>query len=228
MKKMRKAGIFALLLLMLVLIPSVTVSAGFRKVRVRENGKYRYYYRYYTSETNYIKGKRVSHKINAYKQWVFKNIRRDGKVYTYCFNEKGYMLTGWQKLTTKATRGQWFWYYFDANGRMYKNRTKNGHYLQGNGRMLVNGWHGSTYYGPDGSVIPGYDPDAQNGFVTTPDGMKYMQADGTFAEKKWLCIQDSLGKRYWYYFYGNGIMAQNTWVGSRHVDENGRMDARAG
>ncbi len=224
MKKMRKAGMFALLLLLLAMIPAVTVNAGFRKVKVKENGRVRYYYRYYTSKTNYIKGLPTTNKKAAYKRWVFKNIRKNGKTYTYCFNEKGYMLTGWQKLTTKSAKGKWYWYYFDANGRMYKNRTKNGHYLQKNGRMLVNGYHGDIYYGSDGSMVAGYDPAAKAGFEKTKDGTKYMQADGTYAEKKWVCIKDKKGKYHWYYFYSNGIMATDTWVGSRHVGKNGQAD----
>ena len=225
MKKLKKAGVFALLLLCFALIPAISANAGFRRVKVKENGKIKCYYRYYTSANRYLKGVKTSNVKTAYKRWTFKNFRVNGRVYTYCFNEKGYLLTGWHRLTTKACNGKWYWYYFDSNGRMFKNRTKNGHYLQGNGRMLVNGWHGGVYYGSDGSVVVGYNPDAANGFEQTKAGTKYMQADGTYAEKKWLCIKDSQGKYYWYYFYSNGIMAKNTWVGSRHVDESGHMDS---
>lgn len=225
-KMKKKTGVFLALFLLLALLPAMTVNAGFRRVRVKENGTYRYYYRYYTSKTKYLKGTKTSNKAAAYRRWVFKNIKKNGKTYTYCFDEKGYMQVGWKKLTTKAAKGVWYWYYFDNSGRMLKNCTKNGHYLQSNGRMLTNGWHGSTYYGDDGSAVAGYRADVKNGFKKTKKGTKYRQADGTYAQKKWVCIKDSQGKYYWYYFYSSGYMAKNTWVGSRHVDKNGRMDQR--
>lgn len=224
MKRLKKTGAFAVLFLLLALLPAMSASAGFRKVKVKENGQYRYYYRYYTSKTKYLKGKKTANAATAYKRWVFKNIRKNGKTYTYCFDEKGNMQVGWKYLTTKSCKGQWYWFYFDNSGRMLKNRTKNGHYLQGNGRMLTDNWHNGIYYGEDGSAISGYKQDVKNGFRKTKKGVRYMQADGTYAQKKWVCIKDSLGKRYWYYFYSNGYMAKNKWVGSRHVDKNGRMD----
>lgn len=223
MKKIRRAGVFAALMLMLVLVPSVTASAGFRRVAVREDGRTKLYYRYYTSKTEYIRGRDIRGGRYAYLRWTFKNLRSNGTVYTYCFDENGYMLTGWHKLTTKASDGEWHWYYFDDNGRMYKNRTKNGHYLQANGQMLENGYDGETYYGEDGSRVDGYDPEAEQGLEESDGGTKYMQADGTYAEKKWVCMKDESGKYGWYYFYSNGMMAKDTWVGSRYVDENGRL-----
>lgn len=224
MKMRKKTGTFLVLLLMLALLPAMTANAGFRRVKVKENGGYRYYYRYYTSKTKYLKGTKTADNSAAYRRWVFKNIKKNGKTYTYCFDENGYMQVGWKKLTTKAAKGAWYWYYFDNSGRMLKSRTKNGHYLQSNGRMLTNGWHNGIYYGEDGSAVTGYRQDVKNGFRKTKKGTKYMQADGTYAQKKWVCVKDSLGKYYWYYFYSSGYMAKNKWVGSRHVDKNGRMD----
>ncbi|SDG74072.1 hypothetical protein [Marvinbryantia formatexigens] len=225
MKVRKKTGVFLVLLFLLALVPAVTVNAGFRRVKVKENGAYRYYYRYYTSKTRYLKGSRTTDNAAAYKRWVFKNIKKNGKTYTYCFDENGYMQVGWKRLTTKACKGAWYWYYFDNSGRMLKSRTKNGHYLQSNGRMLTNDWHNGIYYGEDGSAVSGYRQDVKNGFRKTKKGVKYRQADGTYAQKKWVCIKDSLGKYNWYYFYSSGYMAKNTWVGSRHVDKNGRLDS---
>lgn len=213
MKRKKKImGIF-LLMFCAVLVCGVSASAGFRKMN---NGKYRYY----TSKKKYVKGKLTS---KPYQKWTFKTIGKKGKRYTYCFDEKGYMLTGWQRLTTKSAKGVYYWYYFDKNGRMYKNRTKNGHYLQKNGQMLTNGWKNGVYYGKDGSAIAGYRADVKNGFEKTKKGTKYMQADGTYATKKWLCIKDTEGKYYWYYFYSSGYMAKDTWVGNSFVDANGRL-----
>lgn len=198
-KKIRKAGVFVLLALALTLLPAIAAEAGFRR---QTNGKYRYY----TTKTAYIKGR-------------FKNIRKGKKVYTYYFDQNGYMVTGWKKLKVSGTTS---WYYFDRNGRMFKSRTKNGHYLQANGRMLVNDWHGSVYYGADGSAVPGYRKDIKNGFKKSKKGIRYRMPNGEYAAKRWLCIKDSQGKYYWYYFYSTGYMAKKTWVGSRWVDKNGR------
>lgn len=206
---------FVLVFLCVLLICGMTASAGFRKMK---NGKYRYY----TSKTTYLKGNRTD---QSYQRWTFCTIGKKGGRYTYCFDENGYMLTGWQRLTTKASGGKWYWYYFDRNGRMYKDRKKNGHYLQKNGQMLVNDWKNGVYYGEDGAAVAGYRQDVRNGFVKTKKGMKYRQPDGTFAAKKWVCVKDSEGKYYWYYFYSSGLMAKNKWLGNHFVDAHGRWIA---
>lgn len=191
-----------------------SVDAGFRK---EENGRYRYY----TSETTYLKG--ISGGALE-KSWIFKNLKSNGKVYTYAFDADGYMLTGWQKLytTVKNEKAGWFYYYFDRNGRMYKDRTKNGHYLQKNGRMLTQGWHNGTYYNKAGEAVKDYQADVKQGFKKTKKGIKYLLPDGTYAAKTWLAIKDSTGRYYWYYFYGNGYLAKDTIIGGRYVDKNGR------
>lgn len=201
MKKIQKVCAAALLFCVLALLPAVTADAGFQKT---QDGTYRYY----TSRTNYIIGR-------------FKNIRSKGKVYTYYFDAAGNMVTGWEKIQVK---GKWRWYYFDRNGRMFKDRTKNGHYLKKNGQMLTDGWHEGVYYGKDGAAVPGYKKKAKVGFKKNKKGTRYRKSDGTFAQKEWLCIADKNGKKHWYYFYGTGYMAKNTWVGSRHVNKKGQMD----
>lgn len=202
MKGLKKAGIFAVLLSLLVLLPVMQANAGFRR---QSNGKYRYY----TTKT----GKK-------YVKSCFKNIRKNGKIYTYHFDANGYMSIGWKKIRSV---GKIYYYYFDRNGRMFKNRTKNGHFLQKNGRMLVNDYApNGKYYGGDGSEIPGYKKDIKNGFKKVKKGYKYLQPDGIYAKKTWKCIKDSENRYYWYYFYSNGIMAKNEWVGSKWVDKQGR------
>lgn len=200
MRHMRKFWAAALLLVCFTLVPSLTAGAGFQRTA---DGSYRYY----TSQANYIKG-------------AFKNIRSQGKVYTYYFDKKGKMAVGWKKIRVD---GKAKWYYFDRNGRMFKNRTKNGHYLQANGQMLTKGWHDGIYYGKDGSAIPGYQKKAA--FVKDKKGVKYRKADGTYAQSEWVCITNKKGKRHWYYFYSTGYMAKDAWVGSRHVNKQGKMDS---
>ncbi|MDO4523063.1 MAG: hypothetical protein Q4B57_07960 [Eubacteriales bacterium] len=212
MKVSRKWKATLLIMVMTALLLGVSASAGFRRM---PNGKYRYY----ISATQYISG---SKDAGDYAQWTFKTIG-EGKRYTYCFDSEGYMLTGWQLLTTISDNNVYHWYYFDRNGRMFKNRTKNGHYLQKNGQMLTNGRYQGVYYGEDGSVVEGYKKKVKPGFRRGKKGTKYMQADGTFAAKKWLCIKNKAGKSYWHYFYGTGYMAKKTWVGSHYVDKYGRL-----
>ncbi len=197
---MRRAFACVVLLLCVLAVPALTANAGFRRM---PNGKYRYY----TSQKSYLKG-------------TFKNIRKDGKTYTYYFDKKGRMAVGWKQIKRgKKTH----WYYFDANGRMFKNRTKNGHYLQGNGQMLTDGWHNGAYYGKDGAEIPGYVEKGK--FVKDEKGTMYQKPDGTFAQSEWVCVPNKKGKKFWYYFYSTGYMAEDTWVGSRHVNKKGQMDA---
>lgn len=205
---------FLILLMGALMMCGMTASAGFRKVKVGNHTGYRYY----TSKTKYIKGKNNG---KTYEQWTFKTIGTK-KRYTYCFDANGFMLTGWHRLTTKSANGKWYWYYFDRNGRMFKNRTKNGHYLQKDGRMLTNDWKNNVYYGEDGAAVPGYRQDVKGGFKKTKKGVKYLQEDGTYAAKTWKCIKDSEGKYYWYYFYSTGYMAKSKWVGDHYVDAHGR------
>ena len=204
----------AVLLLFLLLGMGVSANAGFQK---EANGKYRYY----TSKTTYLKGNTDG---PLEKKWTFKNLSSNGKLYTYAFDTEGYMLTGWQKLytTVRNENAGWFYYYFDRNGRMYKDRTKNGHYLQKNGRMLTQGWHDGVYYNAAGEVVKDYQADVKQGFRKTKKCIKYRKPDGTYAQKTWLAIKDSTGKYHWYYFYGNGYMAKDTFIGDRYVDKNGR------
>lgn len=213
MKNRKRAGILVFLLLALLLAFGMTAEAGFRKL---PNGKYRYY----TSRTRYLKGKTTG-ALN--ERWTFKNIRYKGKKYTYCFDTNGYRLTGWQRLYTKASDGTtgWSCYYFNRNGQMLKNGKKGGSYFLGNGR-LVNGYgKNGNYYGLDG--IETEAPDSGGRFVTNKKGTRYRQADGSFVTKTWKCIREnSSSPYYWYYFYSNGYMARNRWVGNHFVDKNGR------
>lgn len=198
---MKKAKILVLLLLCLALVPALSAEAGFCR---QANGRYRYY----TNKKNYKNGK--------YVKGAFINIRKGKKVFTYYFDKKsGYMVTGWKKLTVKGVTSR---YYFDANGKMFKNRTKNGHYLKGDGRMAVNEMIKGVYYGPDGSAIEGYKGPGK--FVKSKKGIKYMQPNGTYAAKAWKCIKDGK-KYYWFYFYSNGFMARDKWVGDKYVDKQG-------
>lgn len=204
-----KTKVLILMLLCLMLVPAVTVNAGFQR---QPNGKYRYY----TSKKNYRKG--------LYVKGKFINIRKGKKVYTYYFDpQNGYMVTGWKQLNVKMKKNGKSqmvksWYYFDPNGRMFKNRTKNGHYLKSDGRMAVNELIKGVYYGSDGSAVPGFKKEGT--FVKTGKGTRYLQPDGTYAAKTWKCLKDG-GRRYWFYFYSTGYMAKDRWLGEKYVDKYG-------
>lgn len=202
--KSKKAKVLALAVLILSLVPAITVNAGFLK---QKSGKYRYY----TSTQNYKKGICVKGK--------FINIKKNGKTFTYYLDPKtGDMARGWKKI---KVGGRQSWYYFDSNGRMIKNRTKNGHYLGKDGRMVTDKMVNGVYYGSDGSAIPDYKQ--AGAFVKTKKGIKYRQPDGTYAAKTWKCIKDGAGY-HWYYFYSSGYMAKDKWLGDKYVNRDGQWE----
>ncbi|MDO4632491.1 MAG: hypothetical protein Q4B01_01390 [Eubacteriales bacterium] len=212
---MKKFRYMTMLLFCAMLFFGMNAEAGFRRM---PNGKYRYY----VSEHRYISGVEGT----DHRQWAFQKIRRtdeqgNKKIVTYCFDSDGYMMTGWHLLTTAKDHGTYYWYYFNWNGQMYANRTKNGHFLRKNGKMLTNGWHNGTYYGEDGAAVSGYNKKNKAGFRRTKKGMKYLKANGEYAKKEWLFIKRKGGVGHWYYFYSSGNMAKKAWVGSYYVDKRG-------
>lgn len=208
-KKIKQAGVCAALLLCLTLFPAVTANAGFRR---QADGKYRYY----TSQTSYIRND-------------FMEIHNGNQTDTYYFDAQGNMVTGWKQIRVRTRDDEgtlgfaWHWYYFDSNGRMLKDYSKNDHYLKEDGRMASAEWIDTNYYSKDGVLVPGYQ--GEPGFQKVKKDVKYRKADGKFAAKEWRCIKGDDGKYHWQYFYSNGKMAKNTWVGSRHVDQDGKLDS---
>lgn len=211
MKTKRKMGAMLLLMLALLLFAGISANAGFQRMA---NGRYRYY----TSKTSYIKGSRTADGELAAK---FKNLTYKGRRYTYAFDEKGYMLTGWKVLyaTSKDGTAGLGYYYFNKNGQMYKNRSVGDRYFLGNGRM-VNGFDKyGNYYGMDGLRTTA--PTSGGKFIKSKKGTRYQISKGTYATKTWMCIRTGK-KYYWYYFYGTGYMAKSRYVGTHYVDKNGR------
>ena len=205
---MKKRIFLFFITIMLLFSFSMTVSAGFQKM---PNGKYRYY----VTRNRYIKGKRNENVLTP----ALKNLTVKGKKYTYAFDEKGYMLTGWQVLNTRDSSGVYTQgcYYFNKNGRMLKNTAKGGSYFLGNGR-LVNAYDKyGNYYDMNGKVTE--PPKSSAGWENKKKGTKYRISQGNYATKTWMCIRDkSTGKANWYYFRSNGYLAKNTFVGNHYVD----------
>ena len=208
----KKAKITLFLLMTMLLVLGTTASAGFRRM---SNGKYRYY----VTANTYLRGRQHG-KITVP---AIKNLNYDGKKYTYAFDCNGYMLTGWQVLYTKDSRGKYgiCCYYFNKNGQMFKNTVKNGHYFLGNGRLVNDYDKYGNYYGMDG--VRTTQPKSSAGLVTNKKGTRYQISKGNYAVKTWMCIRDKKTKKAnWYYFKSSGYMAKDTYVGTHYVDKNGK------
>lgn len=110
--KKRRLSVTILLAALLMLCLSISASAGFKKM---PNGKYRYY----TQANVYLSG-RASQELESTARWTFKKIKYNGVTYTYCFDEKGYMLTGTKMIYTqpKGEMAGWRRYLFNNNGRL--------------------------------------------------------------------------------------------------------------
>ena len=230
-KHLRKRTVILIFTFVLLILCGMTAGAGFRKM---PNGRYRYY----TSKKNYYRGSvlKTAQHSHGHLCGVFKNIKKNGKAYTYCFDENGYMLTGWQFLYVKDKTGtmRLGCYYFNKNGQMYKNCSTGGRFLNGSGRLLNNhaaayspysGRQEKLYFGMDGYETAA--PAGKAGFVTDKKGTKYRKEDGTFAGKGWLCIRENAeSPYYWYYFYSSGDMAKSKQIGSRYVGADGRLQEK--
>ena len=131
--------------------------------------------------------------------------------YTYYFDADGTAHTGWLNIGHN-------YYFFNSNGAMMKQRWVGEYYFLKSGKMATSRWIKKVYVGADGRRIQGYRQKVKPKFVKTSGGTKYRTADGTYAQKTWLCIK---GK--WYYFYSNGIMATKRRIGRYYVDKHGRM-----
>lgn len=212
MTKRKKTRITLLFLTVMLLVFGVTADAGFRRM---PGGRYRYY----VTSNSYLKGKRIGKNLTA----AFKNLKYQGRTYTYAFDEHGYMLTGWQNLLVKGEKkaSGICCYYFNQNGQMLKNTSKSGHYFLGNGRLVNDYDKYGNYYGMDGRrTAP---PKSAAGFVKTKKGTRYQISKGNYASKTWMCIREKNTKKaYWYYFKSNGYMAKSTYIGTHYVDQHGR------
>ena len=117
----------------------------------------------------------------------------------------GSMAKGWLELDGK-------WYRLNDDGKAQKGwqNVGNKRYFFGDdGVMLHDTWVGNRYVKSDGAMAKGW---------LELDGKWYCLNDDGKAQKGWQTIKN---KRY--YFDGNGVMAANTWVDGRYVNENGVM-----
>lgn len=149
---------------------------------------------------------------------------------TYCFNDSGYMVTGWDKIGSN-------WYYFKpGSGYMVTNQWVGDYYLGSDGVMLVNTTTpDGTKVDENGKRISGSDssgsgdnqeqpaPTRKDEWVKSGSRWWYRYADGTYPKSQFLAIGDDTyffddsgwmvtGWRKiegeWYYFKGSGAMAR--------------------
>lgn len=125
----------------------------------------------------------------------------------------------WQEDNGSWPANQWkyirgTWYAFDGNGYMRTGWYWDGrfwYYLTGSGAM-AEGWAsvgGTWYYLQPGSGA------MLTGWVKDGTTWYYMNSSGAMLTG-WQLINGS-----WYYLYGNGKMAENTWIGSCYVNPSG-------
>ena len=149
----------------------------------------------------------------------------------YHFNPSGYMDTGWLTLNGKtyhlASSGAmdtgWKqigndWYYFNNSGEMVTNSTVDGYTLGADGKMVTTS-KAPTSSNVNGVVAPAMTEYA-NGFVTIGK-FTYYYVNG-YRVTGWQNINGNQ-----YYFFSDGSMAQNQWVGDSYFDGQGVYDATA-
>ena len=163
-----------------------------------------------------------------------KNAWRNVKGKWYHFDKTGLMQTGWIKSNgnlyyldpqTGARRSGWLeydglWYYLSKDGDYGKMATGwqtvkgKRYYFYKDGHMASNTWVGSRYVTDDGSMKTGWFE--QNGLWYYMDTNK----GDSWGKMKtgWQTIKN---KRY--YFYKDGHMAADTWVGGRYLTPDGPM-----
>ncbi len=149
----KKRYLIVLISMMLcILFAGMTASAGFRKM---PNGKYRYY----TSANKYLSGKK-SDVAESTSRWTFKRLEYKGKKYTFCFDERGYMLTGIKTIYTneKGLGLGWHTYRFANNGRLV-------------------------------GIVPKKGEKVTGKFVKKKKGTKFKLTGGTYVVKQWVVIK---------------------------------------
>ena len=155
----------------------------------------------------------------------------------YYFDEKGYMVTGWQKINGQdyyfnasgvMAMNTWVGaYYLDADGTMLTNSfTPDGCYVGYNGSYLRNQWFGvhdkEYYFGANGVMYKNawsgaYYLGADGAMLTnafTPDGY-YVGESGAYLTNQKITVS---GKAY--YLNAVGTLAKNQWAGDYYVDSN--------
>lgn len=132
---------------------------------------------------------------------------KDGSGWWYHENDGSFPVNRWSYINNK-------WYLFDMAGYMrigWQKWNDKNYYLSVNGDM-ASGWLEDNkkwyYMGTDGAM--------QTGWVQLDGKWYYLMSDGVRA-KDWNLI----GKN-WYYFYPEtGVMASNSTIGSRNINNDG-------
>ena len=171
----------------------------------------------------------------AYYAGTFAEI--DGKV--YCFDENGYMVTGWQYFPGSESTVQ---YYFTPNGELGRCQWVGKYWVNWDGIKAKDEWVDNYRYYVDengkwDSSIPGLNTlwrkddtgwwfdlgngtYAQNGFYEI-DRNIYVFDEKGYMVTGW--YQDSYG--YWYYLGSDGAVKCDQWVGDYYLDLYGYMAA---
>lgn len=140
-----------------------------------------------------------------------KGLEKIGK-YTYIFNRKGYLRTGWIKRKGK-------YYYFrptgkaGKKGRMYtaglRTFTNQGTYLFGEDGSVMSGLQkvSGKWYFFSTTAVPGqYGKMLKNKFARTEDGRKiFLMKNGCMAVRRWVKY-----KKKYYYMGADGNLVKNT------------------
>jgi len=145
------------------------------------------------------------------KGWIFTN------QHWYYFDDKGYLVTGWQNIG-----GKWYyfdrnnvmitgwmqlgatWYYLQSSGAMKTGWLKSGsswYFLESNGAMKT-GWlkSGSSWYFLESSGV------MKTGWLKSGSSWYFLNGSGAMM-MGWVKVGSS-----WYYFYSDGRMAFNTTI----------------
>ena len=146
----------------------------------------------------------------------------------YYFDADGWMVTGWQQIEGK-------WYYFSGSGAMVVNSWVGNYYLAANGAMATDTWIGDYYVDESGIWVPGKPKDR---WILSANRWWYCHVDGSYTKSDWEVIDGQkyyfdadgwmvtgwrlIGKS-WYYFYDNGAMAANVWIGNYYLKSDGKM-----
>ena len=115
---------------------------------------------------------------------------------------------GWVKTGTS-------WYFYNQNGTLARNAWSGNYWLGADGKMVTNAWvdNGRYYVGADGAWVKG----AQKPAVAKPATPKPAVAQ----KQGW--VQSSGA----WYFYHQGQIVRNAWVGSYWLGADGKMATSA-
>ena len=110
---------------------------------------------------------------------------------------------GWVKIGTS-------WYFYNQNGTLARNAWSGNYWLGADGKMVTNAWvdNGRYYVGADGAWVKGAEkPAAPKPVVAQKQG--WVQSGGAW------------------YFYNQGQIVRNAWVGSYWLGADGKMATSA-